>query len=421
MCGSLIPFVKEMNLASGFDPVKLHGVQLFLISESKYTANTGFFPFLKSALAFVAFCFISLSQNLAAHEVRPAIVNLYLNAGGYELHIDLNLEALLAGIDPQHSDTAESGNADEYDRLRRLSSLELRDELMGRQTSFLAGIRVQDQLGYVIPHRLKKVEIPEVGDLETSRISKVMLVPEFDRDTEAITWWWTEEFGPSVVRVNDPNLSQDQDGYSAFLETASRSAEIPLSTSSAANIYDVMWNYLIVGFSHIVPKGIDHILFVIGLFLLSPTFKPLIVQVTSFTVAHTVTLALATLGVMQISPAIVEPLIAASIVYVAVENIFSEKLRIWRPPVVFGFGLIHGLGFAGVLSEIGLNTSYLLPALIAFNIGVEIGQLVILSGCFLLVGLWFRNKPWYRKIITIPVSLLIAFAGVFWLIDRLPV
>ncbi len=88
---------------------------------------------------------------------------------------------------------------------------------------------------------------------------------------------------------------------------------------------------------------------------------------------------------------------------------------------MFGFGLIHGLGFAGVLSEIGLNTTYFVPALIAFNIGVEIGQLVILLGCFLLVGLWFRKKSWYRKLITIPASLLIAIAGVFWLIDRLPV
>lgn len=130
-------------------------------------------------------CFILLSQNFLAHEVRPAIVNL--NAGGYALHIDLNLEALLAGINPQHSDTDESVNADEYDRLRGLSCLKLREEFVARQSYFLAGIRVQDHLGQLIPHRLSKIEIPDVGDLDFSRTSKVILVPELDRDTQVIT------------------------------------------------------------------------------------------------------------------------------------------------------------------------------------------------------------------------------------------
>ena len=100
---------------------------------------------------------------------------------------------------------------------------------------------------------------------------------------------------------------------------------------------------------------------------------------------------------------IVEPLIALSIVYVAVENILTDELKPWRVYVVFGFGLLHGLGFAGVLTELELPRSEYLTALITFNVGVELGQLAVISGAFLFVGLWFRNRSWYRRRIIIPV------------------
>src|SRR5207247_1613157 len=103
--------------------------------------------------------------------------------------------------------------------------------------------------------------------------------------------------------------------------------------------------YLRLGFRHIVPEGTDHILFVLGLFLLSPRLRPMLLQVSAFTLAHTATLALSTLGVVRLSPAVVEPLIALSIAYVAAENTLRQELRPWRAALVFGFGLLHGLGF----------------------------------------------------------------------------
>jgi hydrogenase/urease accessory protein HupE len=137
---------------------------------------------------------------------------------------------------------------------------------------------------------------------------------------------------------------------------------------------EVFRDYIGIGFTHIVPKGLDHILFVVGLFLLSPRLKPLLIQITSFTVAHSVTLALAMLGVISAPASIVEPLIAASIVFIAVENLATNRLSPWRPFVVFGFGLLHGLGFAGVLTEIGLSPAHFASGLIAFNVGVELGS-----------------------------------------------
>ena len=145
-----------------------------------------------------------------------------------------------------------------------------------------------------------------------------------------------------------------------------------------------------------MPLGLDHILFVLGLYLLSVRLRPILIQVTSFTVAHSVTLGLGLYGVVSVPPSVVEPLIAVSIVFIAVENFLTDRLTPWRPYLVFGFGLIHGLGFAGVLHEVGLVRDDFINGLIAFNVGVELGQLAVIALAFLVTGLWFRKKPWYR-------------------------
>src|SRR6185295_15649805 len=147
------------------------------------------------------------------------------------------------------------------------------------------------------------------------------------------------------------------------------------------------------------------------IFLLAVKLKPVLWQVSAFTLAHTITLALTVYGVVSLPPRIVEPLIA-------VENVFTAKLHAWRPLVVFCFGLLHGMGFAGVLTEIGLPRSEFVPALLAFNAGVECGQLTVILVAFLLVGLPFRGKPWYRERIVVPGSAGIAAVGLYWFVVR---
>ena len=139
---------------------------------------------------------------------------------------------------------------------------------------------------------------------------------------------------------------------------------------------------------------------------------------TAFTVAHTITLALTIYGFVSLRPAIVEPLIALSIVYVAVENVATQELKPWRVGLVFGFGLLHGMGFAGVLSQLGLPRSEFLTGLLCFNAGVELGQLTVILGAFLLIGLSFRRRPWYRSRAVIPISLAIAAVGLYWALMR---
>ncbi|MGK0197320.1 MAG: hypothetical protein ACI91J_000586 [Yoonia sp.] len=172
-----------------------------------------------------------------------------------------------------------------------------------------------------------------------------------------------------------------------------------------------------VGFDHILPKGLDHILFVLGLFLLSPKWKPLLLQVTAFTVAHSLTLSLAMLDLFTLSPKVVEPLIALSISAVALENLCRDEVSRWRWGGVFLFGLIHGLGFAGILSGMQIPEGKFVGALVCFNVGVEFGQLAVIGIAALLV--WpIHQCKWYSASVRTPACWMLAAIGLYWAIER---
>lgn len=171
------------------------------------------------------------------------------------------------------------------------------------------------------------------------------------------------------------------------------------------------------GFLHVVPLGLDHVLFVLGLFLMSRRWKPLVFQVTTFTLAHTITLWMASAGWVKLPPSVVEPVIAASIVFVALENLVRRDYSHWRLLVVFIFGLIHGLGFAGVMSTRLDSTGSLVLGLLGINIGVELGQLAVIALAF-LATCWIATEEKYRKFVVVPGSILIALAGIWWVVER---
>src|SRR5438128_2352916 len=147
-----------------------------------------------------------------------------------------------------------------------------------------------------------------------------------------------------------------------------------------------------LGFTHILPNGLDHILFVLGLFFLTTNVRSVLAQVTAFTVAHSITLGLALYGIASLPASIVEPLIALSIAYVAIENLVTTDLKPRRLALVFSFGLLHGMGFAGVLRELGLPPSQFLTALLTFNVGVEAGQLSVIAVAFAVVASWRSDR-----------------------------
>jgi len=176
--------------------------------------------------------------------------------------------------------------------------------------------------------------------------------------------------------------------------------------------------FIKAGFEHIIPQGLDHILFVLGLFFSTLKFRSLILQVTAFTFAHSITLALAALGFVKLQLSLVEPLIFLSIVWVAFENTFFKKTTKWRPLVVFSFGLLHGLGFATLLTEYGLPKDNFISLLLAFNVGVEFGQFAVLLAAFILVRLIYL-KTEYKNQLKTPASIVIGCTGLFWFIESL--
>ena len=182
---------------------------------------------------------------------------------------------------------------------------------------------------------------------------------------------------------------------------------------------DTVFLYLQTGFLHIIPAGLDHIFFVLILFLLSPQLKTILYQVTTFTIAHTITLGLSMYQIVKVPSHIVEPLISISIIYVALENIFTQQLRKTRISIIFLFGLIHGMGFASALSEIGLPQKAYFISLITFNIGIELGQITVILIAYTLVAKWVSQKQLYRSHIVIPVSSIICMVAVIWTVHRL--
>ena len=192
--------------------------------------------------------------------------------------------------------------------------------------------------------------------------------------------------------------------------------EAALPARHADPIGSGFWAFLAQGIRHILG-GLDHVLFVVALVSVVGSWRELAKVVTSFTLAHSLTLALGALDLVRLSPRIVEPLIAASIVYVAVENVARSHPRA-RLGVTFGFGLVHGFGFSSVLRDLGLGKGNLLSALVGFNVGVEIGQLLIVAPLAPLVWWLQRRLGAYRRV-RLVVNAMVALVAGFWLVQRI--
>ncbi len=182
---------------------------------------------------------------------------------------------------------------------------------------------------------------------------------------------------------------------------------------------EIFWFYTKLGITHIIPKGFDHILFVTSLCLLSTSIKTILWQASAFTVAHSITLALSVKGYFVAPGTIVEPIIALSIVFVAIENIIVSELKAWRILIVFMFGLIHGMGFASALNETGIPPNGFIESILSFNLGVEIGQVIVILIVFGLVIIPFGKMKDYKKRVVLPISVVIALIAAYWTVERI--
>ena len=241
--------------------------------------------------------------------------------------------------------------------------------------------------------------MPQVGNLALPRHTKITLTGTAPEGAPVLAWRYAPAFGDSVFRVRGA-IGGERVAFWLKTESGARPLRYVAGPHRASSGWHIsMWGSVLPTLFRWVWTTS---LFVLGLYFLSSRLRPLIIQVSSFTVAHTLTLALSMLGLVSIPSAIIEPLIALSIVFVAVENWFTERLQPWRPFLIFGFGLIHGFGFAGVLREINLGPADFATSLVFFNVGVELGQLATIAIAYGAVGFWFSQKDWYRARIVRP-------------------
>ncbi|MBI5765008.1 MAG: HupE/UreJ family protein [Planctomycetes bacterium] len=349
-----------------------------------------------------------------AHDVEMTKVVVRFDAQGrYEVQFHYDVNAWMLGVRPEHLTVQE---------MARLATMPLdaRDARLAELSEHvLRNVRIRFDEQKIAP-AFDVMDNPDRPASQPTHGSSLLRIVRLSGDVPAgarmFDFWASRSFGNIVLFVStESSDATDQQ----LLERGERSRPYTLGAGMPpASAISVARQYAVLGFEHILPKGLDHILFVLSLFLLSTRLGPLLWQITAFTLAHSVTLALSTYGVVTLSPRIVEPLIALSIAAVAVENLFTTKLHPWRPIVVFIFGLLHGLGFAGVLSELGLPRNQFATALISFNVGVELGQLSVIVLAFAAVG-WLRSRVWYRPRVVVPCSLLIGATGLFWTVQRI--
>ena len=361
-------------------------------------------------LAVRALCGLSLAlvcgAEVRAHEIGTTRVSVVLHEDRtYAVEIVTDAAALVEKLE------ASSGGSAPPPRDARGLQSRLRrfDETFRRrvQLTFDAS-----EAGPAIAYAVR----PAI-DAASAAVATIGLAGTIPPGAQRFTWrygWTFASYAMTIRRAASANQATE------WLEGGERSAPLAITPPSAPiDRRQIAWRYLTLGFTHIVPGGLDHVLFVLGIYLLTGRSRSVLWQVSAFTVAHSITLALGMYGVVAVSPTIVEPLIALSIAYVAIENIFRSDLRAWRVALVFAFGLLHGLGFAGALKELGLPRSEFVTALLTFNAGVEAGQLAVIGAAFVLVGWHCADRVWYRSRIAVPASIVIACTAVYWTIERL--
>ena len=360
----------------------------------------------------------TVSRGLA-HEIQPVVADVKVGSDRVDITMFIELELLAAGLDlSEITNTRESPLVDAYDVLRALEPADMQDAFIRAwprlKPDFTARAGETD-----LDLEIVSIFVPEVGDVLTLRESVLSLSAELPPDGTPVVFGWSEMFGPLVVRQVPADGSEPaEDASTAYLVDGALTEPMERDNVGSVGAFAFFGQYTWLGVIHIVPRGLDHILFVLGLFFFSLRMGPLLWQVTTFTLAHTITLALATLDIVSVPASVVEPLIAASIVVVAVENIRGGKIGWERIAVVFVFGLLHGLGFASVLGDIGFQAGRLAIGLIGFNIGVELGQLAVIAVAYVLLAVPFGKRPWYRRVIAVPASVAIGLIGTYWVLER---
>jgi hydrogenase/urease accessory protein HupE len=344
----------------------------------------------------IAVALLPMAAPVLAHPLATTTVSIVLTeAGSLNLTIAADADALIAKLE------ALAGEPVSLPR----SAAERRARIESLSSTLIAHVdaRANDA---PLALQLDNVIVDETAQTEV-RFSAAM-----PSGSQTLTWRSTFMFGSYPIAVR----GFDGREIIEWLQGPQTSRPIALDSPRAPTRFV---NGLAMGFTHIVPAGLDHILFVLGLFLLSRRTHAVLVQVTAFTVAHSITLGLSLYGLVSAPASIVEPMIALSVAYVGVENLMTSRLHPWRVAIVFAFGLLHGMGFAEALAGLHLSPTTFLTTLVSFNLGVEAGQLAVIAAAAVVLGIVTR----LRETASVPTirfaSAAIGVVGTIWTIQRL--
>jgi hypothetical protein len=349
---------------------------------------------------------VSLSSAVEAHEIGTTRVSVVFQQGAsYEIEVATDAVSLLEKLEALSGRTPQA----DHGPVALQVQLQTYDEVFRRRVAIaFDGTAVSPAIDYAVSGAATATSVP---------VATIRLRGAVPQGARQFQWTYSWTFATYSLTVRDAAREAQT---TEWLEGGQTSTPVSLALPNRpVNRAVIGLRYLALGFTHIVPNGFDHMLFVLGIFLLSRRLRQVLAQVSAFTIAHSITLALSVYGIVSVSPSVVEPLIAVSIAYVAIENIFMSELKPWRLALVFAFGLLHGMGFAGALKELGLPRSEFVLALATFNIGVEAGQLAVIGAAFLLVGWYCGSRHWYRRLVVVPASVLIACTAVYWTVERL--
>jgi len=366
---------------------------------------------LRSVLLSIALLFTAAPGT--AHEIRPTIADVEVGQDRVTMSMRVAIEALVAGIDLSAVENAnDAPEAVIFDRLRALEPAALEEAFREAWPRIALGFLIEVD-GEQLPPQIVSITIPSVGDVELPRDSILVVGADLPDGTAGVSVGLDASFGQFVPR----QINAGEDAYQGFLEGGQMTPPLARGGPAAENSAAALALYFGVGFQQMTWLGLDHALFVLGLFFVALRAAPVATQGAAFSIALTGGVALGAAGLTTLPVSILGPLVALSLIIVGIDNVLGRSAQAVRIGFVLVCGLTHGLALAAALTEFGIAPDYTFEAVAGFTLGSLIGVTLILLVAFILAG-WAMSRDWYRKAVAVPASLLIAAAGAVWLLER---
>jgi hypothetical protein len=371
---------------------------------------------MKFLRCFAIFLFLAATRQAAsAHQVETVefefqkLENQWRLSGEMDIAYMLPETRKLPGAQPLSREATMKAPPEELARIRRETENTLRNLL---RITF-AGKDIPWKIEFP-DFEKKPFSLPEEA-ADWALLSTRIIIDAQPGPGELQIHWSGEEESELIVLTEDSEdgeiVSVEPGGVITLVKMEGQSMQVVPVKQAAIR------GWIENGFFHVVPVGFDHILFILGMFLMVPQWKPLLKQSLMFTLAHSFTLALSALGWVNVPARPLQILIAFSIAFVGVENLLSKKVGRLRLFVVLAFGLVHGIGYASGLGDTlrNMTRGQLTGPLLGFNLGVELAQITVLAAAFLF---FLPLRKWDQKARTAG-SVFVALAGAAWMIERL--